>query len=139
MLSSKFGKNGPDVEQFFDEVSNTSDRGRWAIVLSGYNPESDIAAMDAVREVGLSASVDSAVGKTTYTAVAPIRLTDDDFPGVRGGVGKILGMVGLAAIALALGSKLPAEHRKALLAPFAEAGFTSVLVGMPDEDGQGDG
>ncbi len=133
-MASKFGKNGPAVEQFYREVSGTRDLGRWAKVLAGYNPKADIAAMDAIRDVGLSASVDSAIGKATYTAVGPTGLADEDFPERERGAQKILGMVDLAAVALALASVLPAEHRRNLLGPFAAAGFVSVLVGMPDED-----
>lgn len=137
-MHSRFGKSGSDVEQFFREVSNTRDPGRWTKVLSGYDSRSRIAAIDAIREVGLPASVSSAISKAKYSAVAPIGLADSDFPDVRRGVQRTLAMVGLAAVALALGAKLPSEHREALLAPFAEAGFTSALVGMPDEDGQDD-
>ena len=46
-------------------------------------------------------------------------------------------MVGLAAMALALGSRMPNEHRLTVLGPFAAAGFESVAVGLSDQDADG--
>jgi len=135
MARSKFGPNGPDVEAFFAEVSEVCDLERWRVLLGGESPSKAVLrAMHAVREVGLSASVDSAIGKATYDALPPIGLSDASFPGLIMPFSSLIEMLGLAAVALALGERLPLEHRRTLLGPFAAAGFSSVAVGLAGAD-----
>jgi len=140
---NKFGPNGPDVEAFFAEVGGVRDLERWRTVLEGKNSSKMVLrAVDAIDEVGLSASVDSAIGKAEYDALPPIGLSDASFPGLIMPFSNLISMLGLAAVALALGDRLPLEHRRTLLGPFAEAGFSSVAVGLADagaEPGSGVG
>lgn len=134
MARHKFGPNAADVEAFFAEVSQTCDIEQWRTLLEGKNPSKAVLhAMDAVGEVGLSASVDSAIGKASYDALPSIGLSDAAFPGLIMPFSRLMRMLGLAAVALALGEKLPLEHRRTLLGPFAAAGFASAAVGLADD------
>gem|GEM_PF-6486242 len=135
MARNKFGPKGSDVEAFFAEVSEICDIEQWRTLLEGENSsKATLLAMAAIREVGLSASVDSAIGKARDAALPPIGLSDAAFPGMIMPFSGLMGMLGQAAVALALGEKLPLEHRRTLLGPFAAAGFSSVAVGLADDD-----
>lgn len=124
-MANTFGAHGEAVEAFIDEVRATGpDRWQDVFALTTSGPEV-LAATDAVREIGLSASVSSAIESATLKAFRGIGLRREDF---RAGIGvsALLTAIQSAAAALAVGPALDPEHRRALLEPFRATGFTSV-------------
>jgi hypothetical protein len=122
---SRFGKRGDAVQAFVDEVSATAP-DRWQEVFAASTPTPEVlAAAEALREVGLSASVSSAIDSATRTAFRGLGLRKEDF---RAGIGVsgLLTDIQYAASALAVGDALAPEHRRVLLEPFRATGFRSV-------------
>ncbi|MGO1509448.1 MAG: hypothetical protein ACTHXO_06010 [Actinomycetaceae bacterium] len=122
-MTEKFGAHHEAVEAFLDEVRATP-REAWADLMAGDTTVQERPAAVKAIVGGLPAPTRSAVDKAARDAIAGVGLTDDDLPGRRR---RQLGdRVTTAAVALARGGDLAAEHREVLLRPFVDVGFTSV-------------
>jgi hypothetical protein len=127
-MRNKYGPHGEDVEEFLAEVEATTDPAVWDQILAQRDSGARVAAGKALVQIGLPASVDSAVDRGARLAYRSLHLTRNDLPHAFLGLSDVYDTIGDAAAALALGNRLAPEHRRTYLASFAAAGFASVLA-----------
>lgn len=133
-MAKKYGPHGETVARFLDEVRST-DKDMWRAYVERAAPtDAAVDATVALTEVPLAAPVRTAVHSAALAAFRSLGLSADDLPaGVYASA--VSGGIKSAAMALAAGDLLDPEHRRALLGPFLESGFTSVVDSVPSRPG----
>jgi hypothetical protein len=126
-VKSTFGPHGADVEAFLAEVEARPEPALWDAIASRMDGDLNIAAGNAIREVGMSASLNSALNRAVGAAFRSLRLTKADVPSAFFGTSDVRTCIEKGTFTLALGDKVPGEPRRYMLALFADQGFASVL------------
>jgi hypothetical protein len=134
VTKSKYGPHGDAVVAFLAEVSAT-DKATWYRFTEVAVPSAAIeAATSALVDTPFSASVSSAVYGAALASFRALGLKPADMPsGVR--VSAVSVRIRGALRAIAAGDKLAAEHRRALLEPFAAVGFATAVAELGKLDG----
>lgn len=122
-MAHKYGPSHESVTAFLEEVRATP-KEAWRPLMEGDTTVQEQAAAVKATVGAMSAAVRAAVDKAGRDAFASVGLTNDDLD--RRPRTNARDRVASAAIALAMGDKLAAEHREVLLRVFVDAGFTSV-------------
>ncbi len=124
---AKFGPRGDLVAQFLDEVRTK--QVDWAAHAEQAENPGVTPAMDAITQVKWPRAVLSAVDKAGLEAFASLGLSRADFRDPLA-LGDVKVSVSSAAKAIAAGDELAIDHRRALLEPFAAAGFQSAATAL---------
>ncbi|NNH08201.1 hypothetical protein [Cellulomonas fimi] len=128
-MASRFGPNGDRVEACLDDLRTTGVDWREFV-----ESTADDTVVDAVEAVGYSkwpVAIQSATFKAATDAFASLGLTAADLPGPLD-LAEVRNMIVTAAKVLALGDAIPADHRTAILRPFADVGLDSARAAIAD-------
>lgn len=126
----RYRPHGEAVAAFLDEVRATEKDGWRAYAGRARPSRAEVDAVVALTTVRLAGPVRTAVHSAALAAFRSLDLDAADLPG-GARISVVAGGIKSGAIAVAAGEALDAQHRQALLGPFAEAGFVSVAGSLP--------